>query len=231
ALALLHPHCATAVAAPTQVATALCDRQPPCQGAATPAAGTASPTSDRAVRDSNPLRVARWRLPLWAGRTRPCPWVAAPCRLLPPRAAAPCRGPCHSRSPLASSQAMADHPCRGLSRGQPPLYADNMHVAAPPPQAAPTFVANRCNKHVEQFYAIHSHHTQFKTNFSHENLALIPLLGNLSREIVYPCIPYPDGEDEGGQASSSLAVSTRWISTAKFLQSDLITLAQREGGE
>ncbi|RWW49831.1 hypothetical protein BHE74_00043958 [Ensete ventricosum] len=28
-------------------------------------------------------------------------------------------------------------------------------------------------------------------------------------EIVYPCIPDSDGEDEGGQASSSLAVSTR----------------------
>ncbi|RWW35241.1 hypothetical protein BHE74_00059852 [Ensete ventricosum] len=38
-------------------------------------------------------------------------------------------------------------------------------------------------------------------------------------------------EDEGGQASSSLAVSTRWISTAKLLQFDLATLAQREGGE
>ncbi|RWW53220.1 hypothetical protein BHE74_00040307 [Ensete ventricosum] len=42
---------------------------------------------------------------------------------------------------------------------------------------------------------------------------------------------HPDGEDEGGQASSSLAVSTRWISTAKLLESDLATLAQREGGE
>ncbi|RWW08091.1 hypothetical protein BHE74_00047769 [Ensete ventricosum] len=50
-------------------------------------------------------------------------------------------------------------------------------------------------------------------------------------EIVYPCIPDPNREDEGGQASSSLAVSTRWISTAKLLQSDLVTLAQREGGE
>ncbi|RWW23350.1 hypothetical protein GW17_00012406 [Ensete ventricosum] len=50
-------------------------------------------------------------------------------------------------------------------------------------------------------------------------------------EIVYLCIPYPDGEDEGGQASSSLAVSTRWISAAKLLQSDIATLAQREGGE
>ncbi|RWW74584.1 hypothetical protein BHE74_00017474 [Ensete ventricosum] len=34
------------------------------------------------------------------------------------------------------------------------------------------------------------------------------------REIVYPCILDPD---EGGQASSSLAVSTRWISIAKLL--------------
>ncbi|RWV76795.1 hypothetical protein GW17_00062481, partial [Ensete ventricosum] len=50
-------------------------------------------------------------------------------------------------------------------------------------------------------------------------------------EIVYPRIPDPDGEDEGGQASSSLAVSTRWISVAKLLQYDLATLAQREGGE
>ncbi|RWW39794.1 hypothetical protein BHE74_00054838 [Ensete ventricosum] len=50
-------------------------------------------------------------------------------------------------------------------------------------------------------------------------------------EIVYPYIPDPDGEDEGGQASSFLAVSTRWISAAKLLQSNLATLAQREGGE
>ncbi|RWV80935.1 hypothetical protein GW17_00057708, partial [Ensete ventricosum] len=49
-------------------------------------------------------------------------------------------------------------------------------------------------------------------------------------EIVYPCIPDPDGEDEGGQAYS-LAISTRWISAVKLLQSDLTTLAQREGGE
>ncbi|RWW68779.1 hypothetical protein BHE74_00023664 [Ensete ventricosum] len=57
------------------------------------------------------------------------------------------------------------------------------------------------------------------------------VLGNLSREILYPYIPDTDGEDEGGQASSSLAVSTQWISTAKLLQSDLATLTQKEGGE
>ncbi|RWV77037.1 hypothetical protein GW17_00062194 [Ensete ventricosum] len=50
-------------------------------------------------------------------------------------------------------------------------------------------------------------------------------------EIVYPCIPDPNGEDEGGQPSSSLVVSTRWISIAKLLQYDLATLAQRERGE
>ncbi|RRT50198.1 hypothetical protein B296_00002499 [Ensete ventricosum] len=50
-------------------------------------------------------------------------------------------------------------------------------------------------------------------------------------EIVYPCIPDPDGDDEGGQGSSSLAVSIRWISIVKLLQSDLATLAQRERGE
>ncbi|RWW14397.1 hypothetical protein GW17_00021835 [Ensete ventricosum] len=53
----------------------------------------------------------------------------------------------------------------------------------------------------------------------------------VGREIVYPCIPDSDGDDEGGQASSSLVVPTRWISAAELLQSDLTTLAQREGGE
>ncbi|RZR74994.1 hypothetical protein BHM03_00047334 [Ensete ventricosum] len=63
-------------------------------------------------------------------------------------------------------------------------------------------------------------------------IAAIHLEGDVIRwEIVYPCIPDPDREDEGGQASSSLAVSTRWISAAKLLLSDLTTLTQREGGE
>ncbi|RZS08568.1 hypothetical protein BHM03_00039562 [Ensete ventricosum] len=47
----------------------------------------------------------------------------------------------------------------------------------------------------------------------------------LPREIVYPCILDPNGEDEGGQAPSSLAVSTRWNSVAKLLQFELATLA------
>ncbi|RWW53996.1 hypothetical protein BHE74_00039461 [Ensete ventricosum] len=44
-----------------------------------------------------------------------------------------------------------------------------------------------------------------------------PPLQRARLEIVYPCIPDPDGEDEGGQASSSLAVSTRLIFAMKFL--------------
>ncbi|RRT32832.1 hypothetical protein B296_00019894 [Ensete ventricosum] len=51
-----------------------------------------------------------------------------------------------------------------------------------------------------------------------------------SREIIYPCIPDPEGEDEGGQASS-LTVSIRWIFVARLLQSKLTTLAQKGGGE
>ncbi|RZS28685.1 hypothetical protein BHM03_00062323, partial [Ensete ventricosum] len=64
---------------------------------------------------------------------------------------------------------------------------------------------------------------------SHGQPLLLVVLA-VNADIVYPCIPDPDGED-GGQASSSLAVSTRWISAAKLLLSDLATLAQREGGE
>ncbi|RWW72669.1 hypothetical protein BHE74_00019515 [Ensete ventricosum] len=126
---------------------------------------------------------------------------------------------------------MADRPYRGPGHGQPPLHADSMHVAAPPPQAAPTFAANRYDKRVEQFYAIQSHHTHLKTNFLPESLGSDTTIGKPQHEIIYPCIPDLDGEDEGGQASSSLAVSTRWIFAAELFQFDLTTLAQREGGE
>ncbi|RWV96415.1 hypothetical protein GW17_00040876 [Ensete ventricosum] len=45
--------------------------------------------------------------------------------------------------PLAGGLAVAGRP---LQVAKP---VDSMHVAAPPPQAAPTFAANHCNKHVE----------------------------------------------------------------------------------
>ncbi|RWV92735.1 hypothetical protein GW17_00044863 [Ensete ventricosum] len=85
-------------------------------------------------------------------------------------------------------------------------------------------IAHDCKK--EQEKDIHMTPTTMMPSIS---MLALPEYGNV--EIVYPCIPDPDGENEGGQASSSLAISTRWISAAKLLQSDLATLAQREGGE
>ncbi|RWV91693.1 hypothetical protein GW17_00045997 [Ensete ventricosum] len=160
-------------------------------------------------------------LPLRA--TAPCRWLATPAggqgvgRGQP----LPCRGPwLQPAAPAGWSRLAA--PLQGA------LPAAGCLLSQPRPTPPPR---GSCCEHVERFYIIQSHHTQFKTNLLHENLALIPLLGNLSREIVYPCIPNPNGEDEGGQASSSLAVSTRWIFAAKLLQYGLATLAQREGGE
>ncbi|RWW73113.1 hypothetical protein BHE74_00019037 [Ensete ventricosum] len=103
--------------------------------------------------------------PLWVGRYRLALAGYCPCR----------------RPPLAGGLTTAGRPCRGPGRGQSPLHADSMHVAAPPPQTAPTFAANRCNKRVEQFYAIQSHHTQFKTNFLHENLSSDTTVGKPQR--------------------------------------------------
>ncbi|RWV85238.1 hypothetical protein GW17_00052985, partial [Ensete ventricosum] len=99
-------------------------------------------------------RPAKGRPPL---RSTQSPLLAV--GLLSLRATAPCRGLGRSGSPL-----------QGPGRGQPPLHADNMHVAAPPPQVSPTFAVNRCNKRIEQFYAIQPNRTQFKTNFSYKNL-------------------------------------------------------------
>ncbi|RZS09949.1 hypothetical protein BHM03_00041089, partial [Ensete ventricosum] len=73
-----------------------CGRQPPCQGAATPAVGAAAPAGD------SPLRVGRWR-PSLAG----APLAAAPCGLLPLRATAPCRWPA---APLQGTLAAASCP-------------------------------------------------------------------------------------------------------------------------
>ncbi|RZS26193.1 hypothetical protein BHM03_00059499 [Ensete ventricosum] len=118
---------------------------------------------------------------------------------------------------------MGGRPCMGAGRDWPPLLV--------------AFAAKIQQECIERFYAIQSHHTQFKTNLSYENLGSDTTVGKPQRvgtshaEIVYPYIPDPDREDEGGQASFSLAVFTRWISAAKLLQSDLATLAQREGGE
>ncbi|RWW44303.1 hypothetical protein BHE74_00049948, partial [Ensete ventricosum] len=189
ALALLYPHCAVDAAAPAQATTALCGRQPPCQWAATPATGVVAPAGGKAGRGRQPL--VGWPL---AG-FYPCGWL-----------------------PVAGSQAIADRPCRGSGRGQPPLHVDNMHVVALAGGLA--IAIHLCMQTPCMWSPLPCR----------QRLLSLPIV-TTSAEIVYPCIPDPDGEDERCQASSSLAISTRWISAAKLFQYDLITLAQREGGE
>ncbi|RZS28058.1 hypothetical protein BHM03_00061615 [Ensete ventricosum] len=84
-----------------------------------------------------------------------CPLRAGPGRSRPPL----CRGALATIGcPLVGGLIMDDRHYMGPGRGQPPLHADSMHMAAPRLQAAPTFAANRCNKCVEQLYALQSRH-------------------------------------------------------------------------
>ncbi|RWV83253.1 hypothetical protein GW17_00055169 [Ensete ventricosum] len=131
-----------------------------------------------------------------------------------PRANSPLRVPPYSRPPLVGS-------CiGGLGRSQSPLckgpwphLAAHLQVAKPWP-AAPLQVAKPWPAAPLQVA---------------KPRPAAPV-GGLAAHSPPRCV-YPDREDEGGQASSSLAISTRWISIAKLLQSDLATLAQRDGGE
>ncbi|RZS01392.1 hypothetical protein BHM03_00031239 [Ensete ventricosum] len=112
--------------------------------------------------------------------------------------------------PIGLDLAATSRPlARGLGRGL--VVGGKPWLAAPPPH---WLRAGPCRKLITR---------SLKLIFHTKILALIPL------EIVYLCISDPDGEDEGGQASSSLAVSTCWISAAKLLQSDLQLL--RKGRE
>ncbi|RWW37465.1 hypothetical protein BHE74_00057409, partial [Ensete ventricosum] len=131
---------------PAQGAVALARRQPPCQGAATPATGAAAPVGGR------PLRAGHWRPPLVSCRL----WATAsmgdsPYGLALAASSRPLVGGLgHSRLPLQSAWpwvaapttglVMAGHPCKGSGRGQPPLQ-----VAWP---AAPSSLRllQKCNK-------------------------------------------------------------------------------------
>ncbi|RWV84718.1 hypothetical protein GW17_00053548 [Ensete ventricosum] len=147
----------------------------------------------------------------------PAAWPRARRCNRPPSSDCPCGLAAGLRRPLAGwpwSQPAA--PLKGaLPQSIAPLHG-GLGYSRPPLQGgwpwpypvAPcrdSFAMKMQQECVERFYAIQSHHT----------------------EIVYPYIPDPDGEDEGGQASSSLAISIRWISVVKLPQSDLATLAQR----
>ncbi|RRT31444.1 hypothetical protein B296_00054399, partial [Ensete ventricosum] len=229
------PICAVAVAAaaPTQATAAFAHWQLHYQGMATLVISATALVGDRVGHGRQPLAGVLQSAPLASTALKmvvPAGDASAhrrrPCRLLPPLAGV-AGLPCglalaafgrHLAGGLSHGLAVDGWPCMGAGRGWPPLL-----LAA--------FAAKIQQERVERFYTIQYHHTKFKTNFCMKTLALIPLLGNLNEEIVYPYIPDPDGEDEGGQASSSLAVSTRSISVVKVLQSDLATLTQWEGGE
>ncbi|RZS29304.1 hypothetical protein BHM03_00063016, partial [Ensete ventricosum] len=158
----------------------------------------------------NLLRAGRWR-PSLAG----APLAAAPAGW--PQPVVPVGGhPLRVIAPAGGRPLqVADSPLAGEPWTQPTTPCIQPRPALPPH-------CSYCER-VEQFYTIQSHHTQFKTNLSYENLGFNTTVGKPTAD--------PDGEDEVSQASSSLVVSTRWISAAKLLQSDLVTLVQREGGE
>ncbi|RZS22617.1 hypothetical protein BHM03_00055419, partial [Ensete ventricosum] len=157
ALAILHPHCVVAVAAPAQAPTALCGRQLPCQGAATPATGVVAPVGGKAGRGRQPL--AGWSLA--AAPLASVSRAAAPCGLAIPVVPA-------GAAPAGRGLAMGGRPCMGAGRGWLPLL-----LAA--------FAAKTQQEHVERFYAIQSHHTQFKTNLSHENIGFDTAVGKPQR--------------------------------------------------
>ncbi|RRT60123.1 hypothetical protein B296_00035592 [Ensete ventricosum] len=82
------------------------------------------------------------------------------------RAAAPASG---ASLPCRLALAAANRPLiGGLGRGWPPLL-----LAA--------FAAKTQQKHVERFYAIQSHHTQFKINLSYENFSSDTAVGKPPR--------------------------------------------------
>ncbi|RWV83091.1 hypothetical protein GW17_00055349, partial [Ensete ventricosum] len=159
ALALLHPHRAVAAAAdPVQAAAALAYRQPLCQGAATPAAGTstaaasasATTVGDRPCR-RQPLRA----VPLLAG----ClpvgaePVVGRPLRLPPRsdrgRAPPPCGLALVANGrPFAGGLAVVGRsiawwpwlqpaaPCRGSGSNRPPPCRGALFAADRPCKGA-----------------------------------------------------------------------------------------------
>ncbi|RZR90424.1 hypothetical protein BHM03_00018290 [Ensete ventricosum] len=124
----------------------------------------------------------RWQQPLWRGRGRLSPLAGValqPATLgrLPPAVwlrvgTAPLRaGPGRSRSPLCRRPGRSRPPlCRGAlaAASRPYKGADRGHARLPLLRAS--FVAKTQQERVERFYVTQSHHTQFKTNLSHENL-------------------------------------------------------------
>ncbi|RWV82045.1 hypothetical protein GW17_00056486 [Ensete ventricosum] len=162
-----------------------------------------------ALSSSLPLR--RRRLPLVVdihpcGRRRArtagrrCPYGLAASWLLAAGGASARRQPsywrrAHRRSPacgllpLRVAWLQPTGPCSRPGRGWLALHGGWLWVAGPPwgvghgwpPLLLAAFVAKTQQERVERFYAIQSHHTQFKTNLSHENLGSDTTIGKPQR--------------------------------------------------
>ncbi|RWW08283.1 hypothetical protein BHE74_00011879, partial [Ensete ventricosum] len=144
------------------------------------------------------------------GRQSPCQGAANPAGDRAVRRQQPLAGcsPCERLPPCMGPLAVADRPLQ-VARPWPTSPAGGLAVAN-----------HLCMQTACMWLPL-----------PHRQCLLLLSIATTRAEIVYPCISDPDIEDKGGQASSSLAVSIRWISTAKLSQSDLATLAQREEGE
>ncbi|RWV97499.1 hypothetical protein GW17_00039705 [Ensete ventricosum] len=88
----------------------------------------------------------------YARRRQPCPWATGDACGCPVAG-----GLGRSRLPLVVGLAGGGRPCMGAGRGWPPLLLT-------------AFATKMQQERIERFYAIQSHHTQFKTKLSYENL-------------------------------------------------------------
>ncbi|RRT52364.1 hypothetical protein B296_00018653 [Ensete ventricosum] len=153
ALALLHPNCAAIVTHALAV-VALAHRQSPCQGA-----GAAAFAASVVLAGGTSMGAALMGAPASDRLCRRLAYGRSAYRLPRSQSTPPLQGTLVAANrPLAGGQAMAGHLCKGSGHGQPP-HVDNMQVAAPRPQAVPTFAAIHCNKRVEQLYSLQCHHT------------------------------------------------------------------------
>ncbi|RWW55097.1 hypothetical protein BHE74_00038281, partial [Ensete ventricosum] len=168
------PICAaTTIFALAQVAIALARRQPPCQGVATPAASAAAPTG---------IRVGRGRQPL-LGALQSVPFAGTVLQAGVPAGVALQVGVPAGRPQQVVLASVAPAGCCPHKRCRPPLRAGPGRTRSPPcrgpwprpcrgwpPLLLAAFTAKTQQERVERFYVIQSHHTQFKTNLSHENI-------------------------------------------------------------
>ncbi|RWV83824.1 hypothetical protein GW17_00054522 [Ensete ventricosum] len=122
----------------------------------------ALPLLAAAPASGRPCGLATSGSPLRAGCNRLCLRGYYTCGWLPLAGGMVAAGRPLALGPWLQSTAplqVVDRRCKGTGRGHARL-----------PLARASFAAKMQQECVERFYAIQSHHTQFKTNLSHENL-------------------------------------------------------------